>query len=109
MVTSRNQSEDEEGGGGGGGGVSIPRTTQSHEHQLSCTQAISFSVQHFCSTRFNHPAAILFPNAVYQGKEKEKRPQTGEKPPATLTVSQLQMHLAAYSQKREENAKGVTT
>lgn len=72
MVTSHSQSQGTRGGGGGGGQGSQSQGRLNHiQHQLGCTQAISFSVQHFCNTRFNHLAAILL-NAVYQGKERER-------------------------------------
>lgn len=57
--------------GGGGQGSQSQGRLNHIQHQLGCTQAISFSVQHFCNTRFNHLAAILL-NAVYQGKERER-------------------------------------
>lgn len=44
------------------------------QHQLGCTQAISFSAQHVCNTRSNHPAAILL-SAVYQGRGRNAWPR----------------------------------
>ncbi len=71
MVTSHNQSQDREGVGWWReeeeAGFQSQGRLNHIQHQLGCTQAISFSVQHFCNTRFNHLAAILL-NAVYQGK-----------------------------------------
>ena len=85
MVTSHSQSQDrgdgEARGGGGGGGRGRgggrgggearlqSRGRLNHiQHQFDCTQAISYSLQHFCNTRFN--LAVILINAVYQGEER---------------------------------------
>lgn len=77
MVTSHNQSQDQGEGERreeGEAGLQSQGRLNHIQHQLGCTQAISFSVQHFCNTRFNHLAAILL-NAVYQGKGRNAWPQ----------------------------------